>query len=552
MTAAASVGRRGAVALPPWRDVVGGAGHLVAQVGPLASGVVALGGELTRVVRGTCELAPGARDRRFADPAWVDSPLYRRVAQTYLAVDAVLGGLLRGVETSGASWRTIERARLARSVIGSTLAPTNTLPGNPAALRRAVETGGGSLLRGARNVVADVLHNGAMPSQVDARPFVVGRDTAISPGAVVARDEVAELIQYTPMTARVRRRPLVVVPPPIGRYYFLDLRPGRSFVEFALSHGHPVFMISWRNPGPDQADLGVDDYAARVVSAYETAAAVSGSDDVDTLAFCAGGILTTATLAHLAHIGRADLVRSAALAVTLLDFDVPAPIGAFSSPSLLAIAAARSSVEGVISARSLGAVFSWMRPDDLVWSYVVNNYLMGQDPPAFDILAWNADGTNLPARLHREFLEVFGENRLVRPGAVTVLGSPVDLGAVGQPVFVTGARTDHLTPWSGCYRTTQHLGGEATFALSSSGHVASLVNPPGNPRSSFSMGPAEGTAAEWDAAHSARTGSWWEGWAEWVSTTSPSAERRAPRALGDDLHPALDPAPGRYVRDLTA
>lgn len=542
--------RTGAVALPPLRAVAEGVAALLGRAGPLAGESLRLAGELVRVLAGTSETLPHPRDKRFADATWSDNPAYRRVMQAYLALGEALDRLVRDLEASGADWRTVERARLARTVIGSTLAPTNTLLGNPAALKRAFETCGVSLLRGLRNLVSDVRHNGGMPTQVDASGSVVGTDTALTPGAVVQRDEVAELIQYTPTTDTVRRRPLVVVPPPIGRFYFLDLRPGRSFVEFALAQGHPVFMLSWRNPGREQSDWGIDRYAARVLDAYTAATAISGSDDVDTLGFCAGGIIQTTVLAHLAHTGRADLVHSASLAVTLLDFDVPAPIGALSAPSLLALAAAKSGLEGVISARALGAVFSWMRPDDLVYGYVINNYLLGEDPPAFDILAWNADGTNLPARLHREFLDVFGENRLVEPGAVTVLGTPVDLSRIDRPMFVTGAKTDHLTPWVGTYRTTQLVSGETTYALSSSGHVASLVNPPGNPKSRFAMGPAGGTAREWQERNEERTGSWWEGWAEWVVKTSPSEERDAPTEVGDADHPVLDAAPGRYVRDL--
>jgi polyhydroxyalkanoate synthase len=525
---------------------------LLTRAAPVAGEAVRLAGELVRVAAGTSELAPSSRDKRFTDETWLANPGYRRLMQAYLALDEALSRLLREVEESDEDWRTVERARLARTVLSSTVAPTNTLPGNPAAFKRAFETGGASLVRGVRNLVADIRHNGGMPAQVDTGPFAVGEGTALSPGAVVQRDELAELIQYTPTTSTVRRRPLVVVPPPISRFYFLDLQPGRSFVEYALSQGIPVFMLSWRNPGSDQADWGIDRYAARVVSAYEAAAAISDSDDVDTLGFCAGGIVTATVLSHLAHIGRADLVRSASLGVTLLDFDVPAPIGALSAPGLLAVAASRSGREGVISARSLGAVFSWMRPDDLIYGYVINNYLMGEDPPAFDILAWNADGTNLPARLHHEFLDAFGENKLVEPGAVTVLGSPVDLGAIRQPMFVTGGRTDHLTPWTGCYRTTQLVGGETTFALSSSGHIASLVNPPGNPRSSFAVGPAGGSAQEWEARTVKRPGSWWEGWVEWLAKASPCDDRDAPAELGDTAHPILDPAPGRYVRDLDA
>jgi polyhydroxyalkanoate synthase subunit PhaC len=546
-----TTGRSTAIALPPVQEVLKGLAVLSGRTGPLAGEAVRLTAELARVLVGTSQAAPHERDARFADPTWSSHPGYRRIMQAYVAASASLDALVADLEAGEADRRTIERARLARTVVMSTLAPTNTLLGNPSALKRGFETGGASVLRGLRNLLTDVWRNHGMPSQVDDRAFVVGRDTAITVGAVVQRDDIAELIQYGPTTTTVRGRPLVVVPPPISRFYFLDLRPGRSFVEYALSQGHQVFMLSWRNPGPEHAGWGIDRYAARVLSAYDAAAAIAGSEDVDTLGFCAGGLITTTVLNHLAVSGRADLVRSASLAVTLLDFEVPAPVGAFAAPGLLALAAAGSSARGLTSARALGAVFSWMRPDDLIFNYVVRNWLLGEAPPAFDILAWNADGTNLPARLHREFLDVFEGNKLVDPGALTVLGSPVDLGRIRQPMFVTGARTDHLTPWPGCYRTTQLVGGETTFALSSSGHIASLVNPPGNPRSSFALGPAGGTPREWEACTEARTGSWWEGWAEWVAKASPSEERAAPAACGGPGHPALDPAPGRYVRDQT-
>jgi polyhydroxyalkanoate synthase len=545
----ATTARGGAVSPPPVREVLNGVAALLSHAGPVANGSLRLAGEFVRVAAGTSELAPAPRDKRFADPTWTANPGYRRVGQAYLAFSALLDRLLADVEASDADWRTVERARLARAVVASTLSPTNTLLGNPAAVKRAFESGGASLLRGVRNLVSDVRHNGGMPAQVDARPFAPGVGTALSPGAVVQRDEVAELIQYTPTAATVRRRPLVIVPPPISRFYFVDLRPGRSFVEHALAQGHQVFVLSWRNPGPEHADWGIDRYAARALSAYEAAAAIAGSDDVDTLGFCAGGIISTTVLNHLASTGRA-LVHSASLAVTLLDFDVPAPIGALSSPSLLALVAAKSRRDGVISARALGSVFSWMRPDDLIFGYLVNNYLMGEDPPAFDILAWNADGTNLPARLHGEFLDAFGANKLVEPGATTVLGSPVDLGRITVPMFVCGARTDHLTPWAGCYRTTQLVGGETTFALSNSGHIAGLVNPPGNPKARYAVGPAQGSAQEWESLTEERVGSWWEGWVEWIEKASPSEHRAAPTALGDADHPPLDAAPGRYVLDL--
>lgn len=545
-------GRGGAVALPPLRSVAEGVVALLGSGGPAVAEAVRLAGELARIAAGSSELAPGPRDKRFADPTWSDNPAYRRLCQAYLALVAALDRLVAEVEASGAHWRTVEQARLARAVLGSTLAPTNTLLTNPAALKRLLETGGASALRGARNWLADLWHNGGMPAQVDRDAFRLGRDLALTPGAVVQRDEVAELIQYTPTTAKVRRRPLLIVPPPIGRFYFLDLRPGRSFVEYALSRGHQVFMLSWRNPGPEQRDWGVDTYAGRIVRGLEAARSICRSDDVDMLGFCAGGILQTTVLNHLAHTGQAEKVRTASLAVTLLDFDTPAPVGALRAPGALGLAARKSELDGVLSAKSLGAVFSWMRPDDLVYGYVVNNYLMGENPPAFDILAWNADGTNLPARLHHEFLRVFEGNLLAKPDALTVLDSPVDLRRIRTPMFVTGARTDHLTPWKGTYRTTQLVGGECTYALSNSGHVASLVNPPGNPKADFRIAPAGGDPDAWEAAAPERPGSWWEGWAEWVDARSPCARRAAPAKPGDRAHPPLGDAPGRYVRDLPA
>jgi polyhydroxyalkanoate synthase len=387
-----------------------------------------------------------------------------------------------------------------------------------------------------------------MPSQTDRTAFTVGKDLALTSGAVVYRSEVAELIQYAPTTRAVRRRPVVVIPPPIGRYYFLDLRPGRSFVEYAVSQGLQVFMVSWRNPQQEQADWGMDDYGHGIVAAIETVREITGSDDVNTIGFCAGGILMSAVLSHLGQ-AHTPVVHSASYGVTLLDFDSEAPIGAFSAPRLLELARRDSRRKGIISARSMGTVFAWMRPDDLVFNYVVNQWLMGNDPPVFDILAWNADGTNLPARLHEQFLGIFRDNTLIRPGGVTVLGTPVDLSQIDVPTFVTGAVNDHLTPWKGCYRTTQLLSGSSTFVLSNAGHVASLVNPPGNPKATYWAGGEPGTDPEaWRASAEKHTGSWWEAWADWVLARS-GDEKPASADLGSTAHPPLEPAPGSYVLD---
>ena len=370
--------------------------------------------------------------------------------------------------------------------------------------------------------------------------------TGITPGQVVYRDEVLELIQYSPTTKKVRERPLVIVPPPIGRFYFLDLRPGRSFVEYAVAQGLQVFMISWRDPTPKQAEWDLDTYAEQIRRAIGAAKEITGSPDVNTLGFCAGGILMTTVLNHLAATGD-DSVHSAAYAVTLLDFATRAPIGAFSGARMVGVARRSSRARGVITARSMGAVFTWMRPDDLIFNYLVRQWLMGEDPPAFDILAWNADGTNLPAALHEQFLEIFRDNKLVRPGGMTVLGTPVDLSRITVPTFVTGATTDHLTPWTGCYRTTQLLSGPTTFVLSSSGHIQSLVNPPGNPKMFYYTGGEPGPTPEaWLEGAEKHKGSWWESWAPWTIERS-GDEVPAPADLGSAEYPPLEPAPGSYV-----
>lgn len=544
-------------ATPDGQDRAGGFGvrsAVSAVAGAFGQGRVVLdeslrlGRELTKIAVGRSEVAPHGGDRRFTDQAWTSNPLYHRVQQTYLAsVDAIDGV----VEEWGrrVDHRRAQEAAFVSAVLTSALAPTNYLPTNPAAVKEAFDTGGMSLVRGARNYVSDLRRNGGMPQMVDPDAFTVGVDLAVTPGAVVARDEVAEVLQYTPTTETVYERPVLVVPPPIGRFYFLDLRPGRSFVEHAVSRGLRTFMLAWRNPQAEQGDWDLDTYAQRVSDAIDEVREITGSDDVNVIGFCAGGLITTALLNHLAATGDTR-VHSMSYAVTMLDFADPAGLAAFSGPSLLKLVKGRSRRNGIISARDMGSAFTWMRPNDLVFNYVVNNYLMGRTPPAFDILAWNADGTNLPGALHVQFLDIFEDNSLATPGAMTSLGTPVDLGRITVPTFVSGAIADHLTSWKNCYRTTQLLSGDSKFVLSFSGHIASLVNPPGNPKSHYWEGGEPGPDPEaWLDAATKKTGSWWEPWADWVSERA--GERiTASTRLGSDEHTVLGDAPGLYVRDL--
>ncbi|MDN5855449.1 MAG: alpha/beta fold hydrolase [Actinomycetia bacterium] len=524
----------------PARRVARAVGAVPAMMGA----GVRLAGEFARVAVGRSEVGPAKGDRRFADPTWTENPGYRRLMQAYLATCGALDEVVEGIDM--ADWRDRERARFVATLLTSTLAPTNTLVGNPAAIKRAFETGGASLGRGARNAVHDLRHNGGMPRQVDRGAFTVGRDLAATPGAVVHRDEVLELIQYRPTTEQVRRIPVVVVPPQINKFYFMDLAPGRSLIEFAVGRGQQVFAISWRNPTIAQRDWTLDTYAAAIITALDAVAAITRSEQVNVFGLCAGGITTSTVLNHLAATGD-DRIRSASFGVTLLDWSAPAPVGMLSAPALLKLARWRSGKAGVLDSRSLGSVFTWMRPNDLVWNYVVSSYLLGDGPPAFDILAWNADGTNLPAGLHRQFLDVFEDNSLTDPGAMTVLGSPVDLSRVTADAYVTGGTTDHLTPWNGCFASARLLGGTSTFVLANTGHIQTLVCPPGNPKSRYWTGPEPtGDPQAWRAAATEHTGSWWEHWAGWIDTRS-GPQKKAPAGLGNRTHPALADAPGTYV-----
>lgn len=502
--------------------------------------------ECALIAAGRSQVAPDPKDWRFQDPTWQEHPVYNRLMKYYLLWVSEVEAI---VEEANLEWHDAERAKFLALMLTTGLAPTNTLLGNPQALKRAFETAGISLVRGARNFGRDMLTNGGMPSQVDRGALIVGKDMAVSPGAVVYRDEVCEVLQYSPTTPEVHARPVLLIPPQISRFYFMDLRPKRSFVEYAVSQGLAVFLISWRNPQAPQRDYDLDTYAEAVLRAIDVVGEIARSDDVNALSFCAGGILTSMILNHLTATAD-DRINSATFGVTLLDFDSPAMLGAFDSGAVLSLSRVRSNRDGILTGRSLGVVFSLLRPNDLVWNYWVNNYLIGNDPPVFDILAWNADSTNLPARLHSQFLDIFRRNAVAVPGSIEVLGSPVDLSRVSIDTYVTGAIADHLTPWKACYRSTQLFGGQSTFILSNAGHIASLVNPPGNPKAHYFAGPEPCPDPEaWLAAAEPRQGTWWEHWVDWV--TPRSGERKnAPNRLGSRRHRPLDPAPGRYVRDL--
>ena len=492
---------------------------------------------------GSSTIEASTKDWRFQDKAWTENPMYRRLAQAYLAMTDAVEKMI----PDDLSMEEKARAELVTSIVTSTFAPTNTLFGNPAAMAKTVETGGSNLARGFSAFLKDLTENGGMPQQVDDSGFEVGRNLAITPGKVVHRHEMFELIQYRPATETVYETPVLLIPPQIGRFYFTDLAPGRSFAEYTVSQGLQYFAISWRNPSAEESEWSLDGYAAAALEAIEVISAITRQPKINVVGFCAGGILSSLVAASQAAKGK-DLINSFTLCVTMLNFKTDASMGAFRFPTLLSVAKAQSSMKGMLPGKDLHKIFTWLRPNDLVWNYWVNNYLMGEEPPAFDILAWNKDSTNMPARLHEDFLKLFEGNLLIQPGGYEALGQPIDLSSITCDNFVVGAVTDHLTPWKACYQSRSYLGGASTFALSNGGHVAALVNPPGNPKAFHWVGPAKAADADsWLAETPKRQGSWWESWTAWCAERS-GAKIPAPKALGSKKHPPLCDAPGEYVR----
>jgi polyhydroxyalkanoate synthase len=510
--------------------------------------LLAVGGEyfrsLSNIALGTSTLAADAKDWRFQHSAWMDNPFYRRWSQAYLALSEAVEKIIP--DDLPVEDRT--RAELTASIAMSMLAPTNTLIGNPAALAQTWESKGANLARGFQNFLTDLETNGGLPSQVDDSEFEVGRNLAVTPGKIVLRTTMFELIHYAPVVDRVHAVPVLLIPPQIGRYYFTDLAPGRSFAEYTVAQGLNYFAMSWRNPSPSERDWGLEDYVEAALEAVRAVTAIGGGSKVNIVGFCAGGILSAILSAVLAA-RRIDLVNSLTLCVTMLDFKVDASLGAFRLPAMLSMAKAQSERKGVLSGDDLGKIFTLLRPNDLLWNYWVNNYLMGESPPAFDILAWNKDSTNMPARLHADFLELFESNALVEKGRYRIAGESIDLSAIACDAFLVGAITDHLTPWKACYRSRRLLGGDATFALSNGGHIAALVNPPGNAKAWNRIGAATHDDADgWEVAAEKLQGSWWESWTGWAASRS-GKRIPAPRALGSKDYPPQGDAPGIYVRE---
>jgi polyhydroxyalkanoate synthase len=504
--------------------------------------------ELAKVATGVSDVAPEDSDKRFADPTWSENPFYRRMMQTYLVWRSTMQSMVPERGNVNGEWKETEQQRFAVRLLTEALAPTNLLLGNPAAIKRAFETGGASLIHGLRNFLDDLRNNNGMPQTVDKRPFAVGRNLAVTPGAVVFRSEILELLQYAPTTRQVYERPLLLVPPQINKFYIMDLAPKRSLTEYAVARGVPFFTVSWRNPKPEHRNWGLDEYVSAIKEALDAVCEITGSPAANLLGVCSGGITSTVMLGHLAALGDRR-INAATLVVTMLDSSMPSMTGMFTTEESVAAAVERSRRQGMLNGAEMARLFAWLRPNDLVWNYWVNNYLMGKDPAPFDILYWNADSTNLPARLHAGFMELLLRNGLTRAGAVEILGTPIDLREVGNDLFVVGGMTDHICSWRAVYNGARLFGGRSEFVLNSSGHVQTLVCPPTNFKARYYVNPSMGDDPDaWLKEATEQKGSWWDHWLGWLDKRS-GDKREAPASLGSRRFPPLEPAPGKYVME---
>jgi polyhydroxyalkanoate synthase len=504
-----------------------------------------LAGELGKVTVGRADVAPERGDRRFSDPVWGSNPAFRRLMQGYLAVGRTMDGLIRDADLD---LQTERRVRFPAENLFDALAPTNFPWSNPAAIKTAVETRGMSFVRGARHLASDLRTPPRLPSMVDTSRFELGTNLAATAGAVVQREDVFELIQYAPQTKSVRSVPLLLVPPMINKYYVADISPGRSLVEYLVQQGQQVFTISWRNPEAEHGSWGIDTYAEAILSALETARSVGRSEQAQMLAFCGGGIVGASVAAHLAAKGEQDRLAGLTLGVCVLDNEHAGAPSAFVNRDVARLALSASARRGYLDGRALAEMFAWLRPNDLIWSYVVNNYLLGRRPPAFDILYWNQDAVRLAAGLHRDFIQIALDNPLPDPGALDLLGTPIDLSAVTVDSYVVAGISDHITPWENCQRTTRMLGGDVRFVLSTSGHIAAIVNPPGNEKSSYRVAEQADHADPqgWLRSAEKHQGTWWTDWDAWLAERS-GPMRPAPRSLGSRRYKVAGRAPGTYV-----
>ena len=491
--------------------------------------------------------APDPGDRRFKDDAWTENPIYDHIRQSYLLASKFMLSTVR--ETDGLDAHTAQKADFYTRQFIDALAPTNFAATNPEVVRRTVETGGENLVQGLENMLED-LERGQGRLRIrmtDLDKFKLGGNVAVTPGKVVFENDLMQLIQYAPATDVVRKRPLLIVPPWINKFYILDLRPKNSFIKWAVEQGHTVFVISWVNPDERLAEKSLDDYMLEgPVAALDAVEQATGEPRVNAIGYCLGGTLLAATLAYLKAKGR-QAVESATFFTTMVDFEEPGELGVFIDDEQLSLMEEAMEEKGYFDGASMAEAFNLLRANDLIWSFVVNNYLMGKEPFPFDLLYWNSDSTRMPRAMHSAYLrEMYRHNRLREPGGVTLGGAPIDLATVDVPVYILSTREDHIAPWRSTYAATRLYGGPIRFVLAMSGHIAGVVNPPAANKYGYYTGALAASPDAWIEAATAHEGSWWPDWDAWVS--GHGGGEAAPREPGDGVLPAIEEAPGRYVK----
>jgi polyhydroxyalkanoate synthase len=502
--------------------------------------------EATELWRKGLEARPDG-DRRFAGEAWGSNPLSSFAAAVYL-----LNGrtLLRMAEAVEADEKTRSRLRFAVEQWMAAASPSNSLALNPEAQKKAIDTRGESIARGIQNLLYD-MKQGHL-SMTDESAFEVGRNVATTEGAVVFENELFQLLEYKPLTAKVHERPFLLVPPCINKFYILDLQPENSLIRYANEQGHRVFVVSWRNPDESLAHATWDDYIEQAaIKAIHVVQEIGASKQINALGFCVGGTILSTALAVLAARGEKP-AASLTLLTTFLDFSDTGILDIFVDEAMVKYREMQLGKGGLLPGTDLASTFSFLRPNDLVWNYVVGNYLKGETPPPFDLLYWNSDATNLPGPFYTWYLRnTYHENKLAKPGALTVCGEKIDLGRIDVPVYIYGSREDHIVPIGGAYASTQLLPGKKRFVMGASGHIAGVINPPAKKKRSHWLredGKFPEAQAEWLAGAKEQPGSWWTDWAQWLKGHG-GKQVAAPKTYGNGkAYKAIEPAPGRYVK----
>ncbi|KUH85563.1 MULTISPECIES: alpha/beta hydrolase [unclassified Mycobacterium] len=525
----------------PAAELLRMAGAIVRRPGPAAQEVTELARRLASITRGSDTPA----DRRFTDRAWQDNPLMRRLAMSYLASCAAVE---RIVIDADVDWRTKERVRLFVDNVLAAAAPTNNPLANPSSLKQAIDTGATSWIRGLRHLSADMRSRPRIPALVDSTQFTAGENIAATPGKVVLRNDLFELIQYQPTTERVDEVPVLMVASPVNKYYLLDLNPKTSVIAAEVARGRQVFVASWVNPDPQHADADLDAYVRSVMTMLDAIADICGCARSHLLGLCGGGLIALAAAGYLAACGQQDRLATLTLGIAVIDFERGGLPGALLDRKIADRAIKRAERAGYFDGLNTAAVFAWLRPNEGIWANVVNNYLLGERPPAIEMLYWAADQTNLTAALGRDLLEITLGNSLTVPGAVEVLGLPLDLSKMTVDTYVLGASTDHITPWRDCYRTRSVVGAATTFVLARGGHAVAIATPRGAPKGSYRTGDSSSAEPdEWLSGSTETAGSWWDHWNDWIAKRTPE-KRPAPAVLGSHTHPPLGDAPGDYVK----